>query len=137
MQTRIGEISPLPRDVWVRDESVARQTPLVEPVQKTEKGSSAKIGKDEKTQTDKAKGEKSATGMDSGEAKDLVDEVESYLKDFNVQLDFSIAEKTGDVVVKVINRDTGDVIRQIPPEELIQFREKLKELRGVLFDGKI
>lgn len=54
----------------------------------------------------------------------------------NVSLSFEVYDKTGDVVVKVINRDTKEVIRQIPPEDLLEITEKLEELRGVLFAGK-
>lgn len=36
------------------------------------------------------------------------------------------------------NRDkTGELIRQIPPEELLIIREKMAELTGLLFDQRI
>ena len=47
---------------------------------------------------------------------------------------FSVTQENGDVVVSVVNRDSGEVVRQIPPEEVIHLREALKELKGGLVD---
>jgi flagellar protein FlaG len=62
--------------------------------------------------------------------------VQSYLADLNTRLSFEVYDKTGELVVKVINRDTQEVIRQIPSEELLRLHDKLEELRGVLFNDK-
>ncbi len=53
------------------------------------------------------------------------------------RLEFSVHEDTGRTVVKIIDQDTGEVIKQLPPEELLDLAEKLKEMSGVLFDKKI
>jgi flagellar protein FlaG len=135
METKFREIQPIPTEAWVKHEPNVREASLVQPVPKGEKGSEAKIGKEEKS-AKPAKDEAKST-LSPEETKQVVEEVESYLKDFDIQLDFNIEDKTGDIVVKVLNRETGDVIRQIPPEGLQKLREKLKELRGVLFDGKV
>lgn len=52
----------------------------------------------------------------------------------NVGLRFRVDEATGDTIVSVIDRDTGDVLRQVPAEEILQMRQRLQELMGVLFD---
>ncbi len=38
------------------------------------------------------------------------------------------------IIFKVINRDTGEVIRQIPPEELLDIAKKLNDFLGLLLD---
>jgi len=38
------------------------------------------------------------------------------------------------MVVSVIDRDTGDELKQLPPEEILKMRQHLQELMGVLFD---
>lgn len=133
METKIREIQPLVADNWMRYDPNLQDTPLVQPVPKSEKGSETKVDNEEKARKENAlKAEPNPE-----DTKELVGEVDSYLKDLNIQLNFNIEDKTGDLVVKVMNRETGDVIRQIPPESLLKLREKLKELRGVLFDGKV
>ncbi|OIQ02531.1 MAG: hypothetical protein AUK55_00645 [Syntrophobacteraceae bacterium CG2_30_61_12] len=75
-------------------------------------------------------------GEDPKQAQTLVDEVQSYLDNLNIQLHFQLDDRTGESVVQVLDPDSGDVIRQIPPEELLEIRGKLEELRGILFDRR-
>ena len=41
----------------------------------------------------------------------------------------------GDTIIKVVDRETDEVIRQIPSEEVVRLRQRLEEVAGVLFDG--
>lgn len=43
---------------------------------------------------------------------------------------FSIHEKTGEVVVRIIDRESKEVIRQIPAEEMLRIAEHLQTLEG-------
>ncbi len=70
------------------------------------------------------------------EVQKVVNTVQEILDRLNVRLVFSIHKETGEVVVKVVDPKTNQVIRQIPPEELLKLREKLDELLGILFDAR-
>lgn len=50
--------------------------------------------------------------------------------------EYSIHEKTHEIVVKVINRDTNEVIREIPPEKTLDMVAKMWELAGLFVDEK-
>ena len=52
-------------------------------------------------------------------------------------LDISIHEKTHDIMVKVINKDTGELIREVPPEKTLDLVAKMMEIAGILVDEKI
>lgn len=52
-------------------------------------------------------------------------------------LDISIHNKTHDIMVKVLNKDTGEIIREIPPEKTLDLVAKMMELAGILIDEKI
>ncbi len=68
-------------------------------------------------------------------SKALLDDLEQDFKMIhNVGLQFSLHEATGRTMVKVINKDTDDLIREIPPEEILNLAAKLDEMVGVLFD---
>jgi flagellar protein FlaG len=43
-------------------------------------------------------------------------------------------DDTGDTFVQVIDRDSGKVIREIPPEELRKIAAELKELTGTVLN---
>lgn len=52
-------------------------------------------------------------------------------------LEVSIHEKTHDIMVKVLNKDTGELIREIPPEKTLDLVAKMMEIAGILVDEKI
>lgn len=81
--------------------------------------------------------QKTQKGIKEGSqvSKALLDDLEQDFKMIhNVGLQFSLHEATGRTMVKVINKDTDDLIREIPPEEILDLAAKLDEMVGVLFD---
>lgn len=52
-------------------------------------------------------------------------------------LEISVHEKTHDIMVKVLNKDTGELIREIPREKTLDLVAKMMELAGILVDEKI
>jgi|GEM_PF-1617551 len=55
----------------------------------------------------------------------------------SVGLSFSKHEDTGRTMVKVINKDTDELIREIPSEQVLDMAAKLDEMVGILFDTKV
>lgn len=51
-------------------------------------------------------------------------------------LEFSVHEATNDIMVKVINTETKEVIREIPPEKILNIVAGLMELAGLLVDER-
>lgn len=49
-----------------------------------------------------------------------------YLREIRRDLNFSVDDDSGRVVVKVINTETNEVIRQIPSEEALELAERLR-----------
>ena len=70
-----------------------------------------------------------------------VDEMVEALKDLtatlNTSMNFSVDEGTKDIVVKIIDKETDKVIRQIPPEELLKLQEKMQDLTGFLLNNEV
>ncbi len=71
-------------------------------------------------------------------------ELESYLNKlfgsnllFNKKLKFSINQELNQVIVKVIDGSTDEVIKEIPSAELQRLQAKINEAIGLLFDEKI
>jgi len=53
---------------------------------------------------------------------------------FNRKLQFVMDHQSNQVIVKVIDKDTDKVIRELPPEELQRLHQNLKEAIGLIFD---
>jgi len=54
----------------------------------------------------------------------------------NRKFEFSIHEKTKQIMVKVINTDTNEVVREIPPERILDIVAGLLELSGLIVDER-
>jgi len=54
----------------------------------------------------------------------------------NRRFEYSIHEKTKEIIVKVIDADTDEVIREIPPEKILDMVAKMWELAGILVDER-
>jgi flagellar protein FlaG len=73
---------------------------------------------------------------DSDKLKMAVQEIEKFVQSIKRNLEFSIDEASGKVVVKVIATESGEVVRQIPSEEALKLAESLTTASNVLFDAK-
>jgi len=51
-------------------------------------------------------------------------------------LEFSMDPETGRTVVKIIDSATGELVRQIPMEEMLALAKSLDRLQGLLFHTK-
>ena len=58
--------------------------------------------------------------------------INDQLESMNRSIRFSIDESTKDIVVKVVDENTGEVVMQIPPDEMLKLRERLSEMSGLL-----
>lgn len=73
---------------------------------------------------------------DPNKLKMAVQEIEKFVQSIKRNLEFSIDEASGKVVVKVIATASGEVVRQIPSEEVLKLAESLTTASNVLFDAK-
>ncbi|OLF54868.1 flagellar protein FlaG [Pseudomonas chlororaphis subsp. aurantiaca] len=69
--------------------------------------------------------------------KMAVAEIEKFVQSVKRNLEFSIDEPSGKVVVKVIASDSGEVIRQIPNEEVLKLANSLNDASSLLFSAKV
>jgi len=69
--------------------------------------------------------------------EERVVELNSYMQNLNRSLQFSVDEQSGDTVIKVIDSETDELIRQIPAEELLVLRSSLEEYRGMLLEMRV
>ncbi|PQZ90893.1 MULTISPECIES: flagellar protein FlaG [Pseudomonas] len=65
-----------------------------------------------------------------------VTDMREFVQASQRNLDFSIDDSTGIVVVKVIATDSGEVIRQLPSETALKLAQNLSDASSLLFDSK-
>lgn len=52
-------------------------------------------------------------------------------------IEFDISDERSRIVTRVIDRDSGDVIRQIPAEEVLRIADSLESLQGQLISLEV
>lgn len=55
----------------------------------------------------------------------------------NTVLSFKKHKDTGEIMVRIINKDTGEVIREIPPEKILDCIAQLWKISGFNVDKKV
>ncbi|HIG91173.1 MAG: flagellar protein FlaG [Methylococcales bacterium] len=65
-----------------------------------------------------------------------IQQLNDQLQKFNRDLQFIADEATGKRVVKVIDSNTGALIRQIPPEEILRIMQNIDNMSGLIFNNK-
>ncbi|HRY55123.1 MAG TPA: flagellar protein FlaG [Spirochaetia bacterium] len=73
-------------------------------------------------------------GREAADLGSVMADLQRVSATFNRRLSFSMNEKLGQVVVKVIDADTDKVVKEIPPEELQHVYERIREVIGLLLD---
>lgn len=65
-----------------------------------------------------------------------VTSIEGFVQNIRRNLDFALDDSSGRLVVKVTDGATGEVIRQLPSEEVLRLAESLEEVRSLLFKAE-
>lgn len=68
----------------------------------------------------------------AGELQEALEEVSKAVAPMTQSLQFSLDKESGRTVVKVMDTDTNEVIRQIPSEEVLAISKAVDKLKGLL-----
>jgi len=72
----------------------------------------------------------------SGEAVvKAVQQVNEVLRNYGVQ--FETSEDSGRIIIRLVDRESGELIRQIPPEEALNAAQRLEEVKGRLLSLEV
>jgi len=84
-----------------------------------------KVTKEDATQQVKV------TREDAQNVADVMNKVSELV---NSQLNFEVFEETNQLYVQIVDRNTKEVIKQIPPKEMLELSARLKEMVGLILD---
>ena len=84
------------------------------------------------------------TGKVNIDTSELMQQLKEIIQRFNEKfaddkrnIGFSFDNKLGVHVITVRDSNSGDVVRQIPGEEVLRVANNIERLKGLLFDRKI
>lgn len=78
--------------------------------------------------------------------REAINEINSFVQNVQRDLSFNLDETSGRAIIRVVDRDSGDLIRQIPTEEVLAMATRLRDISsntsdqseippGLLFSG--
>jgi len=76
------------------------------------------------------------TTQDAELLKDVLRVAERHFHFRNVGLEFEVHDATGRLKVTVLDSETGKIIREVPPQQVLDMVAKLDEMMGILFEQK-
>ncbi|MFD1361681.1 flagellar protein FlaG [Lentibacillus salinarum] len=75
--------------------------------------------------------------MDADQAETIVSQLNAFMEPLRTSLEFELHDKLDSYYVKVIDRDKDEVIREIPPEKMLDMYAAMVEFMGLHVDEKI
>jgi len=100
----------------------SQQTQQKEPIQRVEKAQVSSY--------------KDQTNLSQEELKELSKALNHFLSLFNLETKLVYNKDAGQVIVQVIDKRTNEVVKQIPPEELLEVAKKIHDFVGLLLEKK-
>jgi len=65
-----------------------------------------------------------------------VEQLNNFVQQIQRDLNFQVDELSGKTIVTVLNKETKEVIRQIPSEEVLSRIHNLEDVQGLLFKDR-
>jgi flagellar protein FlaG len=74
---------------------------------------------------------------DSSEFIQTIEKANKRYEAYDKILQFSVHEETRQIVIKIINTKTDEIIAEIPPEKILDMIAQLWEMAGLLVDKRV
>ena len=87
----------------------------------------------QEAETDKVDSLKSINSV-AENIKEAIETLNSTLKKAPTKAIITKDEELNRFIVRIADKDSGEIIREIPPEALLKFARNLQEIKGLLFD---
>lgn len=68
--------------------------------------------------------------------KKAIEEVNSKINNTNKEAVFGVHEDTNRIMIKIIDKDTKEVLKEFPPEKTLDMIAKVWEIAGIIVDEK-
>ncbi|KAA1162249.1 flagellar protein FlaG [Pseudoalteromonas distincta] len=91
----------------------------------------------QQNQYEKNNQEVTAQPLEREQLEKMAQQLQDFMGEMNRSLQFKVDEDSGRDVIKVLDKDSGEVIKQYPSEEVLSLVSKLSESAGILIDQTV
>lgn len=78
----------------------------------------------------------SSSKVSNDQVDQIVEELNVKVQDIRRELHFQVNAESGQTIISVVDTETQEVIRQIPPEEVVALAEHLEKHSGILMSAR-
>ena len=71
------------------------------------------------------------------EVKEVLESFKDLSKTIQTRLGFSVHEKNNEIVVRVFDKESNELIRQFPSDEMLDLQDKMSDMAGFLFNANV
>ena len=82
-------------------------------------------------------GSKAQQQQQSEQLKKAIAEMNKRINNSNEEAVFGVHEDTNRIMIKIMDKDTKEVIKEFPPEKTLDMIAKIWEMAGILVDEKL
>ncbi len=69
--------------------------------------------------------------------KEVITRLENTLKDVEPKIELSVDEELNQVIVRILDKESGELIKQLPPEEVLELDRFFADQSGLLVSEDI
>ena len=73
--------------------------------------------------------------MTSQDVMEVLDSFQDMSKTIQTKLNFTVHEENNEIVIKVIDKESNQLIRQFPSDEMLNLQDKMRDMAGFLFNA--
>jgi flagellar protein FlaG len=84
----------------------------------------------EKYSADNALEQKTTQDTRAIQPEELLNNIKALTEDGLYSVRFEMRKDSGDLIINLVDAKTGEVLRQIPPEEIVDLHKYMDDLRG-------
>ena len=75
--------------------------------------------------------------LEREQLEQMAQQLQDFMGEMNRSIQFKVDEDSGRDVIKVLDKNSGEVIKQYPSEEVLSLVSKLSESAGILIDQTV
>ncbi|MFD3157522.1 flagellar protein FlaG [Haloimpatiens sp. FM7330] len=70
------------------------------------------------------------------DVRDVVDGINKLIKDTATHIEYEKHDKFNEYIIKIVDNETKEVVKEIPPKKILDMVAKMCEMIGILVDEK-
>lgn len=96
------------------------------------------IAKPEASAEEQAQNENNALNdQEKQELNEAIQSLDSLIKPLSIGLNVQRIEDVNQLYVQLLDRETGEVLREIPSRKILEMQKNLRAMQGLLFDQEV